>query len=322
MRKRSRNTVVGGVGCVPLLLVATLAVGPAPETVRAQSPAAVDLAHVPAGASFVGYVNVRDAMLSDVWARIRAMAGDEIGPLRIEELGLDLEQDIDEILGYVAPGASPDQPKGLGLFRGRFDMTRLEAVARAEGASVDDHNGTRLISVSAEEAGTIAIAALEPGVLAVGDLATVQRAIDRQSSGTDVTSNDEMMARLAEIDGGSDIWAVGRISDLSALGVMPDDLPVQMPAVTAFAMSGNIDSGVSGAISIEGRDEETGQHLRDLLRGVRALFQSQAANNPEIQLLVDSVVLGGAGNTATVSFNLQSETLDTLFAAAHAQEAQ
>jgi len=54
---------------------------------------------------------------------------------------------------------------------------------------------------------------------------------------------------------------------------------------------------------------------------VRAFFQSQAASNPEIQLLVDSVALGGEGMTAPVSFNLQSETLDTLFAA-HGNDAQ
>ena len=86
--------------------------------------------------------------------------------------------------------------------------------------------------------------------------------------------------------------------------------------MTAFALGGRVDSGVRGSVAIEGRDEETGQHLRDLLRGVLALVQSQTTAHAELQTMVDSVELGGTGTTATVSFSLPSEALDLVFAAA------
>jgi hypothetical protein len=98
--------------------------------------------------------------------------------------------------------------------------------------------------------------------------------------------------------------------------MLPADVPIQTPAVTAFALGARIDSGVRASVSIEGRDEETGQHLRDLLRGVLAVVQSQTTGNAELQTMVDSVEQGGSGTTATVSFSLPSEELDLIFAAA------
>ena len=317
MTQRVRRVAVGGGGRLVLGLCLGLLVSLDAGMARAQTAAAsVDLAHVPANASVVAYANVREMMLSDVWARIREMAGDELQALRIEELGLDLERDIDEVFGFVAPGGTEGQPAGLALLRGRFDMTRLEAVAREAGGTVTDYAGARVVSIEADEAGTFAMAALEPGVVAVGDLANVQQAVDQLGDGSDVTANDEIMALLDRVEEGSHAWAVGQLGDLSALGIVPDEVPVPISAVTAFALSARVDSGVGGSVSIEGRDEETGQHLRDLLRGVLALAQSAATESAELQALVDAVQLGGSGTTATVSFSLPSETLDLLFAAA------
>lgn len=263
----------------------------------------------------MGYADVREVMLSNLWARIRQHAGDDFDGFRVERLGLDLEHDIDTVLAFLAPGATTEQPAGLALLRGRFDMARLEGAAREAGASVSEYAGVRIVSIE-DDARELAMAALEPGLVAVGDLATVQRTVEGQADGSDVTANAEVMALLDRVDAGSQVWAVGRFDDLSALGVLPDGLPIQLPAVNAFAISGRVDSGISGSLEIEGRDDETGQHLRDLLRGVLAIAESQVTAHAELQALVDSVELGGSGTTATVSFDLRSETLDLVFAAA------
>ena len=319
MTQRIRDFVVGGRGRLVLWLCTGLFFSFNPGTALAQSVAgSADLVQVPSNASIVAYANVREAVLSDVWARIRQMAGDDLGQMRVEQLGLDLERDIDEVLGFIAPGDTPGQPAGLALLRGRFDMTRLEAVAREAGATVSDYAGTRVVSIEEDDVGALAMAALEPGLVAVGDLASVQRAVDNQSAGSDITANEEMMALLDQVEGDSHLWAVGRTGDLGALGILPDDLPIQASAVSAFALSGRIDSGISGSVSIVGSDEETGQHLRDLLRGVLALAQSATTGQAELQTVVDSVTLGGTGTTATVSFSLPSEALDLIFSAEEA----
>lgn len=317
MTQRIRNIVVGGSGWLVVGLCTGLFGSLTPGMALAQPVGgSVELAYVPSNASVVAYASVREAMLSDVWARIRPMVADGLEQNQLEEqLGLNIERDIDHILAFLAPGPIAGRPAGMVLLRGQFDMTRLEAAARSAGATVSDYAGTRVVSIEEGDVGALAMSALEPGLVAVGDLATVHRSLDQLTVGSDVTANAEMMALLDRVERDSHAWAVGRFGDLSALGILPDDVSHQMPAVTAFALSGRIDSEVSASVSIEGRDEKAGQHLRDLARGVLALAQSQTTGRAELQALIDSVQLTGTGTTATLSFRLPSEALDLILSA-------
>ena len=276
-----------------------------------------DLAYVPSNASIVAYANVREVMLSDFRERIRQIAPDGVGQAELEQqLGLNIERDIDHVVAFLAPGANEERPVGLVLFRGRFDTTRLEAVARGGGATVSDYAGTRVVSIDAGDVGALAMAFMEPGLVAVGDLATVHQAVDRGSAVADITSNPQMTGLLDHIAPGSNAWAVGRFGDLNSLGFLPDDVLAQMPAVTAFAAGGRVNGGLSGSVTIEGRDEEAGQNLRDVFRGFLAIAKMQTTGRPELQELLDSMQLSGTGSLATMSFWLPSEALDFIFSLA------
>ena len=275
----------------------------------------VELAYVPSNASVVAYANVRDVMLSEFRERIRQIAPDGLGQAELEQqLGLRIEEDIDHVLAFLAPGPNEGRPAGLVLFRGRFDTTRLEAVARGSGASISEYTGTRIVSIDAGDVGALAMAFMEPGLIAVGDLGTVHQAVDRGSAGADITSNEQMMGLLERVDDGSNAWAVGRFGDLGVLGVLPDEVSAQLPAVTAFAVGGRVNGGLSGSVSIEGRDEAAGQNLRDVFRGFLALAKTQTTGRPELQTMLDSLQLSGTGTMATLSFLLPSEALDFIFA--------
>jgi len=272
----------------------------------------VEFRYVPADASVVAYANIREVMLSDVRERIRQIALDDIGQNELQsQFGLDIEHDIDHMLAFLSPGVE-GRLAGLVLFRGRFDTTRLEGVARAGGATVDIFEGKRVVSVDTDEAGSLAMVFMEPGLLAVGDLSTVQHAIVRGSTTSDITSNSNMMGLLDLVETGSNAWAVGRFGDLSALGFLPDEVSAQMPAVAAFAISGRVNGGLSGSLSIEGRDEEAGQNLRDVLRGFLALAAMQTTGRPALQTMIDSLQLSGAGAFATLSFWVPSDALGLL----------
>ena len=277
----------------------------------------VELAYIPSNASIVAYANVREVMLSDFRERIRQIAPDGVGQTALEQqLGLSIERDIDHVVAFLAPGPDEGRPAGLVLFRGRFDTTRIEAVARGSGAAVSEYAGTRVVSIDAGDVGSLALAFMEPGLVAVGDLGTVHQAVDRGSAGADVTSNEQMMGLLERVDSGSNAWAVGRFGDLSSLGFLPDEVSAQMPAVTAFAVSGRVNGGLSGSVTIEGRDEAAGQNLRDVFRGFLALAKMQTTGRPELQAMLDSLQLSGTGTLATLSFLLPSEALDFIFSLA------
>ena len=276
-----------------------------------------ELAYVPSNATIVAYANVREVMLSDFRQRIRQIVPDRVGQAGLEQqFGLNVERDIDHVVAFLAPGANEERPAGVILFRGRFDITRLEAVARGGGATVSEYAGTRVLSIDTGDAGALAMAFMEPGLVAVGDVATVQQAVERGSAGADITSNDQMMGLFDRIDPGSNAWAVGRFGDLSALGFLPDEVSAQMPPVTAFAVGGRVNGGLSGSVTIEGRDEEAGQNLLDVFRGFLALAKMQTTGRPELQAMLDSLQLSGTGTLVTMSFWLPSEALDVLFSLA------
>ena len=276
-----------------------------------------ELAYVPSNASIVAYANVREVMLSDFRERIRQIAPDDVGQAELEQqLGLNIERDIDHVVAFLAPGPDDGQLAGLVLFRGRFDTTRLEAVARGGGATVSEYAGTRVVSIDAGDVGALAMAFMEPGLVAVGDLGTVHQALDRGSAGADLTSNEQMMGLLERVDRGSNAWAVGRFGDLSSLGFLPDEVSAQIPAVTAFAVSGRVNGGLSGSVTIEGRDEAAGQNLRDVFRGFLALATMQTTGRPELEAMLGSLQLSGTGTLATLSFWLPSEALDFIFSLA------
>ena len=281
-----------------------------------------ELAYVPSNASIVAYANVREVMLSDFRERIRQIAPDDVGQAELEQqLGLNIERDIDHVVAFLAPGPDDGRLAGLVLFRGRFDTTRREAVARGGGATVSEYAGTRVVSIDAGDVGALAMAFMEPGLVAVGDLGTVHQAIDRGSAGADLTSNEQMMGLLERVDRGSNAWAVGRFGDLSSLGFLPDEVSAQIPAVTAFAVSGRVNGGLSGSVTIGGRDEAAGQNLRDVFRGFLALATMQTTGRPELEAMLGSLQLSGTGTLATLSFWLPSEALDFIFSLAESDTA-
>ena len=276
-----------------------------------------ELVFVPSDASIVAYANVREVMLSEFRERVRQITPDRIGHDQLQQqLGLDIDRDIDHVVAFLAPGPNQGRPAGLVLFRGRFDTTRLEAVARTGGATVSEYAGIRIVSIDAGDVGALAMAFMEPGLVAVGDLATVRLAADRGSAGDDITSNEQMMALFDMVDTGSNAWAVGRFGDLRLLGILPDDVSAQLPAVTGFAAEGRVNGGLSGSLAIEGRDAEAGQNLRDVLRGFVALAKMQTTGRPELQAMVESLQLGGTSTMVTMSFWLPSEALDLIFSLA------
>jgi len=93
---------------------------------------------------------------------------------------------------------------------------------------------------------------------------------------------------------------------------MPDQVRRQLDAVRWFAASGQIDGGISGTLRAEARDAESAENLRDVVRGLFALARLQAGSKPEWQTILQSLQLGGAGTSVTVSFSLPPNVVDLL----------
>ncbi len=277
-----------------------------------------ELAFVPPHATALAFADVRAVMTSELRERVRRIVPDGVGREQLERhLGLDIERDIDRVLVFWAPepdadAGEEDGSSGLALFRGRLDPERLEAVARRGGAAVTDEDGRRIVSREIDGAGPLAMAFLEPGLAAVGDPASVRSTVRRGPGETGIDADAEMMRLLGRIDPRSSFWAVGRFSDAGLLGWVPEQVSERMPPVTAFAVQGRINGGLTVSLTVDGRDDAAAQNLRDVVRGFVALAQLQTLGNPDLQAILDSLQTGGEGTAVTLSLRVPPGAIEFL----------
>jgi hypothetical protein len=274
------------------------------------APVANELRYVPADAAVVAYADVRSIMDSDLRVRLKAaMPMHEKGQEEFQaHTGIDIEKDIDYIVASAA-GPSPEAG-GLIVARGRFNDTQLEGLALQHGGQTEDYKGKRVVNSPAKEGQPqFTLAFLEPGLVAMGTRATVQRAIDAQLTSHSITSNDEMMQLVGEIGATSNAWAVGRFDTIAQQAKLPAELASKMPPIKWFAASGHVNGGISGMLRAEALDDESAELLRRSVSGMLALGEMVGKQDPKAAALINSLQLSGSGKTVAISFQVPAELL-------------
>lgn len=290
-----------------------------------------ELRYVPADAAVVAYANVRDVMQSELRQRLheKIPSHDRDGQKEFEEAtGIDIERDIDRVVAFMSPGEEK-RYSGMVLATGRFDVGRLEALAREHEGKIEEYRGIRLVTKGfehhsfddddddddgdAEEADhhgqkSMTIAFLAPGMIGLGETDVVKAAIDRQGSQS-ILDNGELMELVKDIDD-ANAWAVGRFDALMSQASLPAEVASRIPAIRWFSASGHINGGISGLIRAEARDEQAAQNLRDVIQGFLALARMQSGQNQDMQSLVNSLQLSGTGTTVAVSFQIPTAVID------------
>lgn len=310
MSTSTRYFMLTGLGVVAVgLAVGTLAYYGRGAALAVSVAEPAELQYIPADASIVAFANVHDVMLSDIRNRVQAIEPERREQQEFQErTGINIETDIDHVVACMLPGSS--EPAGLVLIRGRFDSRRLASLSTEHGGRVESYQGRDLVIFPDQD--RFAVAFLEPGLVALGDRPTLERAIDLPRAGGSVTSNESLMEMLNYVEGGSNAWAIGRFDNASSLDWLPAPVGAQASALAAFAAGSRINGGVSALVVAEARDEQAGQNLRDVLQGLVALARLQAASQPELQPLLDSLHFTGAGRNVELSFSLPSEVLEQL----------
>ena len=285
-----------------------------------------ELRYVPADATVVAYADVRGIMDSDLRARLKqSLPLHEQGQREFQEqTGIDIEKDIDYVVASLTSGAG--KPAPLVVARGRFNDTQLEGLIREHGGTAEDYKGKRLIVCptgmhpdAPVQTGSITLAFLEPGLVAIGDSTAVKNSIDAQLTAQSVTGNNEMMELVNDIGQGNNAWAVGRFDVLASQAKLPDQVSSRLPALKWFAAAGHVNGGLTGTLRAEARDEQAAENLRDVVRGVLGLARMQAQADPKTQALVESLQLTGTGKTVSLSFSVPAEILE-MIPKAHAAE--
>ena len=307
MTTRTRYVLLGGAGVMAVGLAGGLVAWVSsrlPPLVAQERPD--ELRYVPPEATILSFANVREVMDSNLRRRLREIQPELDGQREFQErTGIDLERDIDYIVGGLVPDG-PDDTRGIAILAGSFDADRLETLALEQGGAASDYRGRRLITIPDE---SVAMAFLEAGVIAIGSEPLIKRTIDLPLAEGGVDSNDSLMGLLRHVERGSTAWTIGRLDDPRGGGWLPDEVEAQVSQVAAFAAGARVNGGVSGTLTAEARDEETGRNLRDLLQGFLALARLQVGSRPELRGLLDSIQLTAAGTNVTLTFDLPSDAV-------------
>lgn len=270
-----------------------------------------ELNYIPADAAIVAFADVRSIMDSQLRQRLKTVLPlhDQKGQEEFQrQTGIDIEQDIDYIVASMSPNGSGPAP--LVVARGRFNDTELESLARQHGGAFEEYRGKRMVNSSNEGQHRGTIAFLEPGLVAVGESAAVKRAIDANMTASSIRSNGEMMNLVGDIERQNNAWAVGRFDVLASHARLPEQIAVQMPAVKWFAAAGHINGGVAATLRAEARDDQSAEHLRNVVRGLLSLGQLQAQSDPRAAAVANTMQLTGTGKTVELSFQVPVEVLD------------
>jgi hypothetical protein len=275
-----------------------------------------ELQYVPADAAVVAYANVRQIMDSQFRERFRQFEPDTKERDEFEaKTGVNIDHDINSVVAVLTSSIThpTSAPHGmLILARGRFEQSRLEALAIEHGGHVEDYNGKRLL-IHGNDAGTpeMAIGFLEADLIALGGYEAIKKSIDANGGRNIVSTNADLMRQIGELDA-SNAWAVGRFDAIANSAHVPSEIQAHLPAIQWFSAATHINGGVSGVFKAEARDEESAKNMRDVLNGFLALARMQSSSQPELKTMVDSLQLSGDGKNVAVSFTLPSELFDTL----------
>jgi hypothetical protein len=289
-----------------------------------------ELSYVPADAAVVAFANVREVMDSQLRQRLKVALPDEKGQREFQEqTGIDIERDIDYVVAAMTTPGSEGyrEPNGLVVARGRFNTTQLETLVREHGGVVEEYKGKRLVKASDIDANRaidvdrdpgaadrkphyIMLAFLEPGLVAIGSEQAIKNSIDAQLTAHSITSNNEMMELVSDIDAGNNAWAVGRFDVLTSNAHLPNEIASKLPSIKTFSAMTHIDGGINGTLRAETRDDQSAENLRQVVQGLLALGRMQ--NDPKATAIMNSLQLSGSGKTVKLSFAVPSEVLDML----------
>ncbi len=187
-----------------------------------------------------------------------------------------------------------------------------------------DYRGKRIISVhpippdmvdehesAAHGANQLAVAFVESGIVAVGSLRSIERAIDTAGS-ANITGNPDMMKLVRDVDTGT-VWAVGKFDALASQAHLPENVASQIPPIQYFSASGRIDGGVDGTVSVQATTPEGAKNLAAVVNGFLALGRMQmTGKNAQTQALknvLDTLAPRIDDKTVSISFSVPADVL-------------
>jgi len=332
MAKRTRVFLLAASGVLMVGLVISLVAWAMRVPVLAALPGAPEeLAYVPETARMVAYADMRQVMQSQFHDKLRQLQRSATPNANSLEArtGINFERDIDRVLvaytAFAANGTGNGTGNGaangtatgtrgdnsLTIARGRFDQAKIESFMTGQGALVEQYRGKKL-STMKQGATDVALSFAETGLVLFGSGDLVRRALDTKAGGiANISTNAEFMGFVAKVQD-TTAWTVAKFDSVAGDTGLPPAVAANLPPITWLIASGRLDTSLHGLVRAEALDEKAAQDLRDVVQGFLALARLQAGRSPEIQSLLNAVMLSSEGKSVSLSFEVTPALLDLL----------
>jgi hypothetical protein len=182
----------------------------------------------------------------------------------VDSTGFDPRRDLQEVL--MISNAVRAKDKGLVIARGVFNGPQLmQFVSKQDGgrSSVSSYKGVQLLTSPSGDNNALAV--LDGSIALAGTAELVKAAIDRRAANTAL--DPRMLAKVAEVSGAYDIWAVTSSPALAA--EMAGDKRLPADALKAIEQSsGGVKFGTMIRLGGEAvtRSDKDAEALADVFR--------------------------------------------------------
>jgi hypothetical protein len=234
----------------------------------------------------------------------------------ISTTGFDPRHDLREILA----SSSGANHSGLILGRGTFQVPQILAAATAKGGTVTIYNTISIISGPGQNSGAVAF--LDNSTAAIGDLTSVQGAIDRR--GASAPAVDPVLAQKAQDASASNqAWfaTTTPLSDfLNGKVVNPNlnNLSQNNLFQSILQSSGGVNFASGGVVISGDAVTSSAQNAQSLVDVLKFLVSMVASNNTntQFQSLANAATFTANGVIAHMSLSLTETQAEQLFTSA------
>lgn len=279
------------------------------------------LSMAPPSTTVITGINVRRAAGSRSGTEMLQQLVQDPGVAKIASAcGLNLRRDATELLSIdlANPGRS-DSPHAL-LARGDFIPSRLMRAAEASGIVTRNFQGVRVLVP--RTGGSAALAFLQPGVLVIGDLASVYAVVGHRSR---TQSIDPILRQeVNSVAPVTDVWYATILSGAFLTQQVGDSLPSQLRNSDALASItrsfGGLQFGSTDNLQLflVGRTAGDARSMSYVLRIAGGLARLQFGGNPGFVLaeaVLRSMQVGLEDSTVRVTSDVSDSQIADALAA-------
>jgi hypothetical protein len=240
----------------------------------------------------------------------------------MQETGFDPRRDLQDVLFASLGSSGPDAPsRFVILARGNFDPARLEAAAKAKGATLQSYQGVDVVVNGSHGRQQSGFAFPEVGVAVMADLTTLHQIIGNLATPT--TLDPGMAQLIGQVGPNHDAWFVSMVPGFQFakhLAVQNDQYH-SMPQARALEgvqeSSGGVRFGDTVELSLDAvaRSPQDATALADVIRLLASTVQMQRQSDARAGILagaLDNMTLTASGDDLHVAISLPEKSLEQL----------